>query len=287
VRGETGVDTLRLVFEVERQPEGFLGDLGGWRVDGYPALGLVAVEGHPLEGGLGSPDDVVRSGTAVREMVDEAFGVRRDRGVSRLDVTTTRGFRDPASGRAFLAGVAAVELPRCDAVRRGTPPHSVAWVHARGRRILARTYDKSREQGGAPWESIRLEDQGRFSSSSGRPPLEVAAEAGFQRRRLVQRFGPMAKSVQGVKAMTLPRLLQGLADEVVYGYRSASEARKLAGAVALFAGGVQPGRGDATLYRWRRELREAGLQPVGSWADEAVEVDLGAELDAALEELSA
>jgi hypothetical protein len=178
--------------------------------------------------------------------------------------------------------MAALDLPRCDTVRRGRPARSVAWVNEKGRRILARCYDKGLERGGDPWQSIRLEDQGRFKSGA-RPPLEVAADPDYQRERFERRFRPMAQAVEGVKAMTVPVLLQSIADEARYGYRTMSEARKLAGSVVLFSGGVRPARGDSTLYRWRRELRDAGYVAVDDMA-ESVEVDLGGVLDQALEE---
>jgi hypothetical protein len=244
----------------------------------------VAVEGHPLSGGLASPAEVAAAGEHVRELVRDHFGLRQERGVSRLDVTTTRTFSVSAEARAFLAGMAALELPRCETTRRGTPAHSVAWTHASGRRILARCYDKGLERGGEAFEHVRLEDQGRFSSSGGRPTVERAAEASFQRDRLVRRFGPMAKAVRGVKAMTVPVLVKAIADEVQLGYRSPREGRDLIGSLLLFSAGVRPSRGDATLYRWRRRLAEEGFVAVEDW-QEAAEVDLGRELEAALEEI--
>lgn len=278
---------MRVLFDVERVPSE-RGRLGRWIVDPRPALGLVALEGHPCDAGaaLASTREVLQAGEELRELVADHFGLRRDRGVSRLDVTTTRRFEQEAEARAFLAGMAALELPRCEAVRRGTPVRSVAWVHARGRRILGRCYDKGLERGGAPFESIRFEDQGRFSSSGGRPPVEVAAEPEFQRRRLVQRFGSMARSLRGVKAMTVPVLALRIAEEVQYGYRPAAEAKELVGSLVLLRSGARDAVAARTRRRWESRLREAGFVAVDEW-QEVAEVDLGEHLAAALEELGA
>jgi hypothetical protein len=206
----------------------------------------------------------------------------RDRGVSRLDVTTTRRQRTDAEARALLAGLGALDLPRCDTIRRGRPAHSIAWANTRGRRILARAYDKGRELGGESWESVRLEDQRRFPSGS-RPPLDVAADGQYQRELFERRFRPMAQAVEGVKAATVPVVVQAIADEARYGYRPATEARLLAGSLVLLAGGAGESIARRTRYRWQRELREAGYVVVQD-EQEAVSVDLGGELHQALEE---
>jgi hypothetical protein len=273
---------MRVLFETDRYVEG-VEEIDGWRVGSIPALGLTWVEGHPVPGALASPLEVAQAGTRVRESVDGTLGVRRDRGVARLDVTTTRPMGEELRARAFMAGMASVELPRCEAIRRGTPVHSIAWSHERGRRILARCYDKGLERGGEPWRFARLEDQGRFPSGR-RPTVEAAAEAEFQRRRLVARFGPMRKAVSGVRAASFPVVAKAIADEVRYGYRPAREGERLAGALVLLNGGAGEGYSRATLYRRRSELREAGFVVVDDFMD-PVEVDLADELDAALEEL--
>ena len=112
-------------------------------------------------------------------------------------------FVNEAEARAFLAGMAALDLPRCETIRRGRPVHSVAWAHPSGRRVLARCYDKGLERGGEPWKRVRLEEQGRFRAGA-RPPLEVVADPGFQRERFGRRFRPMAEAMQGVRAATFP-----------------------------------------------------------------------------------
>jgi hypothetical protein len=282
---ETGVDTMRLLFETHSYVEGITQLPGDWRCGSIPALGLTWAEGHASSDGLGGPLEVLSTGDRVRELIDERLGVRADRGVARLDVTTTRALPSVGHGRAFMAGMAATELPRCEAIRRGSPVHSIGWAHERGRRLLARCYDKGLERGGEPWRFARLEDQGRFPSGR-RPVLEAAADAEFQRRRLLARFNPMRKAVDGVKAASFPVVAQSIADEVKYGYRSASEGRQLAGTMVLLRGGAGEAIPRSTRYRWQSELREAGFVVVDDFM-EPVEVDLGGELDAALEELSA
>ena len=93
----------------------------------------------------------------------------------------------------------------------------------------------------------------------------------------------MRKAVDGVTAASFPVVAQALADEVKYGYRSFREAERLAGSLVLFCGGVKPARGESTLYRLGRELREAGYVVVDDFM-EPVEVNLGEELELALEE---
>lgn len=280
---DTGVDTLRLLFTTRESCIERVGDLSdGWRVGSIPSLGLTWAEGHPSPGELASPEQVSEAAARVRGEVDERFGVMADRGVARLDVTSTRPFDAPGRARAFLAGMAALELPRCEASRRGTPVHSVAWMHEKGRRILARCYDKGLERGGEAFRSVRLEDQRRYASGA-RPPVDVVADVEYQRGRFVSRFGPMRKAVDGVKAATFPVVAQAIADEVKYGYRAASEAKELAGALVLLTGGAGESIPRTTRYRWAARLREAGYVVVPDFM-EPVEVNLGDELEAALTE---
>jgi hypothetical protein len=96
----------------------------------------------------------------------------------------------------------------------------------------------------------------------------------------------MRKAVDGVKAASFPVVAQSIADEVKYGYRSASEGRQLAGTMVLLRGGAGEAIPRSTRYRWQADLREAGFVVVDDFM-EAVEVDLGGELEAALEELGA
>ena len=281
---ESGVDALRLLFKVDRVPtKPFAVD--GWNGGGLPQHGLCWLERKGGSEGLMKPVDVLRHGAEAGALVDASFGLIEQRGCSRADFTTTRRFATAQLGRAFMGGMAAIEFPRLEATRRGTPPHSVWWTGERSRKIRNRCYDKSREQGGEPWLSIRLEDQRAFPTGA-HFPYEVIAEAGFQRLMFQGRFKAMRKAVDGVKAASFPVIAQALADEVKYGYRSAPEARALEGSLVLLSGGAHDGIKRRTRYRWQADLREAGYVVVSDFM-EPVSVDLGGELEAALEEFEA
>lgn len=280
---EAGVDTLRLLYETRSFGDRSfdLDAAPGWSFGSIPALGLTWAEGHPAEGALGSAGDVATAAEHVRGLLDEHLGVETDRGVARSDQTVTTAFQRPQEARAFLAGMAAVQLPRCETTRRGHPVHSVSWTHATGRRKLARCYDKGLERGGEAFKFGRLEDQRRYPSG-GRPPVEVVADPDYLRGRFEARFGPIRKAVDGVKAATFPVVAQALADEARYGYRDIREAERLAGALVMLSGGAAEGYSRPTFYRRKAELREAGFVVVDDLV-EAVEVNLGDVVEAALE----
>lgn len=282
---ETGVDTLRLLYATDRHLPAGVHELDGWRAGSIPALGLTWVEGHPAPDALASPAEVLTAGEAIGELVDGTLGVRAVRGVGRADLTTTQRFGPEREARAFLAGMATLELPRCDTIRRGTPVHSIAWANVNGRRLLARCYDKGLELGGEAFERVRFEDQRRFPSGA-RPPLDVVADPAYQRERFAARFEPMRKAVDGVKAASFPVIAQALADEARYGYRTAREVERLAGALVILSGGGGEAYSRRTLYRRRAELREAGYVVADSYL-EPVEVDLGEVLAGALAEFGA
>ena len=280
------MDTLRLLFEVDEVPPRGVAELvPGWQMHSMPELHLVAVEGNPGVGALWGGGEVLGAGEDVRSLVDGTFGVRRDRGVARMDVTTSRRFV-PAEGRAFMAGVAAMEFPRLEATRRGTPVHSVWWTGLRSATIKHRAYCESfKVPGREPFERLRLEEQGRFPNGR-RPPLEVAADPAFQRERFRRRFEPMRKAVDGVTAASFPVIAQGLADEFRYGFRDLREFERLSGSLIALSAGARDGYARSTFYKRRAELREAGYVVVDDFM-EPVEVDLADELDRALEEFGA
>ena len=282
----TGVDTLRLLFEVDRFPDKHLFNVGGgWQGEAMPALGLLAIEGNPDDGALWSPNEVLDRGQEVREVVGATFGLRSDRGVSRVDVTTSRRM-EPARGRALLAGLAALDFPRLERTARGAPVHSVWWTGERSRAIRGRAYCESfKVAGRVPFERVRLETQER-TRAGGRPPLDVVADPEYQRQRFVRRFEPMRKAVDGVKAASFPVIAQAIADEVKYGYRTPREAERLAGALVLLGGGAAEAYARSTRTRRRAELRRAGYVIADDFL-EPVEVDLGDELEAALGEFGA
>lgn len=277
------MDTLRLLYETRDFGVAVaeMDELPGWRIGSTPALGLTWAEGHPTPGELASAGEVASAAGRVRDAIDSRFGVVRDRGCSRLDSTVTQGFDSPELARAFLGGMAAVQLPRCETTRRGHPVHSVSWSHARGARKLARCYDKGLERGGEAWELARLEDQRRFGSG-GRPAAEVVADRDYARSRFEARFGPIRKAVDGVKAASFPVIAQALADEARYGFRDVLEAERLAGSLVILSGGGGEAYSRPTFYRRRAELREAGYVVVDE--SEAVEVNLGDVVEQALAE---
>jgi hypothetical protein len=188
-----------------------------------------------------------------------------------------------------MAGVAAMEFPRLEGTRRGSPVHSVWWTGEKSATIKNRAYCESfKVEGREPFERVRLEDQRRFPNGH-RPPLEVAADPAFQRQKFLRRFEPMRKAVDGVRAASFPVIAQEIADQVKYGYRPVAEAERLAGALVLLNGGAGDTYRDtrrATYYRRQAELREAGFVVVDDFM-EPVEVNLGHELDRALEEFGA
>lgn len=290
---EAGVDTLRLLYETHSHlPMGTqLDELPGWHVGSIPSLGLTAAEGHPsgTKQQLANAEEVHAAADRVRDVLDGHVGVRGDRGVARSDQTVTTLFRREQEARAFLAGMAAVQLPRTETTRRGHPVHSVSWTHPTGRRILARAYDKGLELGGDPFRLARLEDQRRYPS--GHRPAVDDLDDSYLRERFERRFGPVRRAVDGVRAATFPVVAQAIADEVRYGYRDWREAERLAGALVLLSGAGSEAypagrRGPGpTYYRRRAELRDAGYVVVDDLA-EAVEVNLGDVVTRALEEPS-
>jgi hypothetical protein len=276
------VDTLRLLFETRHHGERSfeLEQLDGWKLGAIPGLGLTWAEGHPAPGALAGAEATVEAAARVREVVHGHFEVVEDRGVARSDQTVTQAFERPQEAKAFLAGMAAVQLPRCETTRRGHPVHSVSWSHAKGARKLARCYDKGMERGGEAFKFGRLEDQRRYPS--GARPIPEALDEGFLRGRFENRFGPIRKAVEGVRAATFPVVAQAIADEARYGFRDVREAERLAGSLVLLSGGAGEAYKRSTFYNRRAELREAGFVVVDDLV-EAVEVNLGDVVEAALE----
>jgi hypothetical protein len=257
--------------------------LDGWHGGKAPGGSVVWVERKGGDGGaLWRPERVAELCREAWGLVEDHFVVSAELGPSRVDLATTRPFASELHGQAFMAGMASVELVRMEATRRGSPPHSVWWTGERSKKIRARVYDKSLEAGGDPWLRVRLEDQ-RSLPVRERPHVSEVADPEWQRTRFVSRFAPMARAVEGVKAASFPVVAQSIADEVKYGYRTASEGRQLAGALVLMHGGAFGSVPRSTRYRWRGQLREAGYVVVPDFM-EPVEVDLSVELEAALEE---
>jgi hypothetical protein len=280
---EAGVDTWRTLWKAAAFGGGpRIVDLeDGYRGEWFPQHGVLAVEGHP-DGPqvLARPDTLGRAFERVSELV-APFGATF-LGATRLDLTVTHRFGSAGEGRAFFAGMAAMELPRCETTRRGSPVHSVWWTGAKGRAIKARVYDKGLERGTAEaFELGRLEDQRRFPSGV-RPVLEAVTDGDWCRERFRTRFAPVAKAASGVIAAGLPVIAQAIADEARYGYRSWKDAERLAGSLVLLAAGGGEAYKRSTLYARRAALREAGYVLADEWL-EPVEVNLGDVIEAALD----
>ncbi|HEY7007284.1 MAG TPA: hypothetical protein VH392_12485 [Sphingomicrobium sp.] len=286
--GTSGVDTIRLLYAVDRVPPVGILDLDqGFKLQSFPHLHLVAAEGNPDEGLLWAPQELVDVAVQVRDLVDATFGVREDRGLSRVDLTTSRRFR-PADGRAFLTGMAAMEFPRLEGRRRPNvgQARSIDWTGARSAAIRARVYCESFKVAGRKLgEQVRVEAQQRAAAGA-RVPLDVAADPAWQRQTFLRRFEPMRKAVDGVTVMTLPILERAVIEDVKSGLRSTREAERLLGASVFLRHGEGAAYPKATLSRRRRELREAGYVVVDDVA-EPVTVHLGDELEAALAEFAA
>jgi hypothetical protein len=279
---EAGIDTWRTLWRgVQPGPGPRLFDLGeGWRGEWFPQHGLLAVEGHPAgPQALARPQALGSAYDVVRELVGGSEYV----GTARLDLTVTYRFNREPEGRAFFAGMSAIDLPRCETTRRGRPVHSVWWTGAKRRSIVARVYDKGLERGTAEAFSLgRMEDQRRFKAGA-RPGLSEVVDGDWCRQRFRARWEPVMRSVEGVTAASFPVLAQALADEARYGYRDVREAERLAGALVLLSGGAGEAYKRATFYRRRAELRSAGYV-VADDLIEPVSVDLGEVVAAALED---
>lgn len=283
---ERGVDTWRLLYAADASGVGRrvfdLGDdyVGQW----FPEHGVLAVEGHPSgAGSLCDPADLTAAAAKADELVAEFGGELR--GIGRSDLTAGYRFDTAHEGRAFFAGMAAAELPRCETTRRGSPVHSVWWTGAKGRAIKARVYDKGLERGThEPFLLGRLEDQRRYPSGK-RVGLDELTDPAYVAERFRARFAPVAQAVEGLTCASLPIIGRALADEALYGYRTWKEAERLAGSLVLLAGGAREAYGRSTFYARRRALRDAGYVLADSWL-EPVQVDLGEVVHAAVDSWS-
>lgn len=295
VRTLTGIDTVRVLFKVAHPPSRRLDAplRESWKVDSMPSLSTVALEGNPSDGGLWSPEDLRDRADELRGFVDDHFGLIAERGFSRLDLTTSRPF-EPNRGRAFLSGMAALELPRLEGTRRPNvgQARSIWWTGAMSKVIKCRVYCESFKVAGRELgRQVRLEDQRRFPSGT-RPTLDLACDLEYERSLFHRRFAPMASSLTGIKATSLPILSTALADEVRYGVRDWREARDLAGAAVLIAGGVRrrdfarDSKQVRSYDRARRQLRANGYVVIDDFI-EPVEVELAEELELALSEFGA
>jgi hypothetical protein len=278
---EAGVDTWRLLFRttLDRAPEMPIFDIGRYKAQWFAGHGVLALEGHPSPSGLGEPwglEDAYQG--ALDDLRTWGHTPTAFAGLARLDSTVTQRM-GRGEGQAVLAGIAALDVPTCDPIVRGKPAHSVAFVHARGRRVLGRAYDKGREAGTAEaWELIRLEDQ--FRPPSGCRPGREHFHAEYVRGRFHKRFAPLHRSARGVKVTGLPVIAKDVSQRLRAGELDTRRAERMMGSLLLLAAGAPYSR--STYYKRRAELRDSGYVIADDYFT-PVEVDLAAVLEAALE----
>jgi hypothetical protein len=229
-------------------------------------------------------------------------------GVRRLDSTADLRFDSSAEGLAFMAGVAALGLPRGkQAIWRagdGTfePKHQdaqrEAWRHGNGeldeapmygraavpraietvafyghsgKKMLARVYDKGVEAGLAPrGRLLRPENQDRFVKDTRRDVAELTT--GYVKERFAKRFRPLWQASKGVTVAGAPVLIEKVYDLVDQGVITPAAAEALSGFAMAQSSGRWVGS-RATYYRRRRQLREHGIVLPDLGLDE-VEVNL-------------
>jgi hypothetical protein len=264
---------------LEAHPDKPVFDVGRYKGQWFAGHGVLALEGHPSANGLAKPWGLEDAYQDVISVLREWGHVpTRFAGVARLDSTATLRMGSH-EGQAVLAGMAALDVPACHPVVRGKPAHSVGYVHAKGRRILGRAYDKGREAGIAgPFELIRLEDQ--YRPASGARPGREQFHAAYVRGRFHRRFMPLYRSARGVKVTGLPVIAREVAERIQAGELETRRAERMMGSLLLLSAGAPYSR--STYYKRRAELRDNGYVLADNFFT-PVEVDLGAVLEAALE----
>ena len=167
-------------------------------------------------------------------MAKERLRVPLDALVSRLDVAVTIEFLDPLGGRAVLAGIGLMRMPRCKPEIHGHPAETVYFKAVRGQRKHCRIYDcgMSRDRG-EPGRWLRFEDQRRYPS--GRRPRATAVSAEMVKSQFRQRFAPLVRASEGVM-IGGPSMI----------------ARELVALVRSEALSVREAEGSAGLCCWRR-----------------------------------
>jgi len=252
--------------------------VAGHRVGVLPGHRMLWAEGHPAVEGLAPPATLHRAEQQLLDaLADAGLPVGRAGGIGRLDQTVTLEFDDPREGLCFLAGIAAVDVPRLKPAVYGRPPETVYLLAEKTGRKLARVYDKGVESNIAPpGRLVRLENQSRFGKQS-RMSSETISSPEVSEALFKARFAPVAASCEGLTAATLPVLAEHLRERVRDGKMTAREAERLGG--FLLVGGE--GYSRPTRWRRRRELREHGLVLADPLTD-PIEVDLAEGVEAAL-----
>jgi len=247
-----------------RGGDGALAPLPGYRVGWNSGASMLWAEGHPLDGGLCSPDalpaafaslvgDLLAAGVPVpgglsRDEfyvgglgdLDDYRGRRHDGfvGVRRVDSTVDLRFDSPGEGLAALAGVGAVVAHGAGhaQLRYGVDGGlETIYLHGRGgRTILGRWYDKGLEAGSAPRGTlIRPEDQRRYVKETRRDVPELTSR--YVRDQFQRRFVSLYKASKGVKVTGPIGIADRLAGMIEAKEITARKAEQLAGYAVMRA----------------------------------------------------
>lgn len=280
---EDDEDLKRACDRVSASSQRFVHLPSGHRAGVYPGHRLLRVEGHPVRDGLGAPAELrVSRDELLAELEAEGFPVGEEAGFSRLDVTATVAFEDARAGLAFLQGVAHLEVARTGKriayTAKGGRVESVIWKSPNGRRTLARVYDKGVEANCAePGELIRLEGQHRFNRAQRMSTEMISDNPHICEQMFAGRFAPLAAAAGGVKAASLPALIEHLRDKMRVGEIDSQKAVRALGFLAFGFENLPP----RTRYRWQKEVRELGLVLADPMSD-PIEVDVVEGIEAAL-----
>lgn len=276
--------------------------VSGHRVGWFPSVRLLFAEGHPVEGGLASMDQLPGALEALTrsladlgidlscsrdrhrpsEWHDRDFGVPK---VRRLDSTIDLRFESAAEGLAVLSGVAALPLARMQTgIRReagGRRIETVQFFGLGGKTMLGRWYDKGIESGSdARGLRIRPEDQRRFPKGA-RPFVADIATSTFARDSFVRRFEPLWKASKGIKVGSCLELAKRLAELQETGHMTPGEAKSVAGHLLLETARAHK-QSERQQRRDRALARRHGLVLADGVLDE-VEIDLEEVLEAAMD----
>lgn len=274
-----GVDTWRVGFKIGRRPPGMRFEVAGHRGEWFPHRSLVALEGHPLDGGLCPGELLGDVFERLHEEVEEVCGKAEPMGVLRLDSTAQVSLGEPSHGLAVLRGMSSIvaDAPGLKPEVIGKPVETVYMLSKRGRGAkLGRGYDPFFRGLTARGESVRFEAQDR------RLDLDYGLNALTPRERFHRRFAPLWRSSQTVTVGGFPTVALRLAEKIDSGELTARKASDLFG----FLGLEMAGRGGAlsrtTAWRRRRDLLEHGLALADDGLFEPVEVKLGDVFEQAL-----
>jgi polyhydroxyalkanoate synthesis regulator phasin len=244
------------------------------RIGWIPGVSMMWAEGHPLAGGLASPDKLQQHLDDLVEAIHRAdvpcpggkSGLNRSgfAGLRRMDSTVDVRFDSSAEGLAAMAGIAGLlkGAPRAKLETiysaDGLGYETLYLIGNKGEK-KGRWYDKGVESGTAHrglW--IRPEDQRRFVKETRRDVADMGSP--FVKTKFKQRFAPLWQMSKGVTVGGPMVLASKINDLVDAGELTASQARRLAGHLVLQAAeSVSAHSGRTTAWRLDRECREYGL----------------------------